>query len=97
MNIENYIEAQYRELISNNTMNAEFTDLYSSIEHPKLRETLTTLHHNFISLFKLMNERLPTDDIGAYFWADPSRDLIKTIEITLGLYNALKISKYAFK
>lgn len=97
MNLENYIESQYRELVSPDTINAEFADLYLGIEHAKLREMLTTLHHNFTSLFKLMNERLPTNDYGAHFWADPSRDLIKTIEITLGLYNALKTSKYAFQ
>jgi len=97
MDIENYIESQYKELISTGTINAEFAGLYSSIEHAKLREILTSLHHNFTSLFKIMNERLPTNDYGAHFWADPSRDLIKTIEITLGLYNALKTSKYAFQ
>lgn len=97
MNIENYIEVQYRELVSNNTINAEFADFYSGIEHIKLKEILTTLHYDLISLFKTMNERLPTNDYEAHFWAEPSRQLIKTIEIALGLYNALKNTKYAFK
>lgn len=97
MIIENYIESRYRELMSDNTINAEFADFYLGIEHTKLREILTTLHHHFISLFKMMNERLPTNDYEAHFWAAPSRDLIKFIEITLGLYNALKTSKYAFQ
>lgn len=97
MNIENYIESQYRELISTGSINAEFADLYLSIRHTKLREILTTIHYKFISLFKLMNERLPTNNNGNHFWADPSRDLIKTIEITLGLSNTLKASKYAFQ
>ncbi len=97
MNIENYIESQYREVVSPETINVEFADLYLAIEHIKLREILTTLHYKFISSFKLMNERLPTNDYGNHFWAESSRDLIKTIEITLGLYNALKASKNAFQ
>lgn len=96
MNVENYIESQYRELISSSQINAEFADLYSTIEHQKLREILTTLHYNFISLFRTMNERLPASDNGAHFWADPSRQLIYNIEITIGLFNALRSTKYAF-
>ncbi|MDH6352341.1 MULTISPECIES: protein kinase [unclassified Brevibacillus] len=97
MNIENYIEAQYRELLSSSTPNAEFSGLYTSVEHARLRELLATLHYDFISLFRTMNERLPTNDNGAHFWAEPSRKLIKTIEITLGLYTALKNTKFAFE
>lgn len=90
MNIGNYIEAQYRELLSNSAINAEYSELYTGIENARLREILSTLHYDFITLFRTMNERLPTHDNEAHFWADPSRKLIKTIEITLGLYNALK-------
>ena len=97
MNIENYLEAQYRELLSNSSLNAEFSELYSGIEHQKLKEMLSTLHYDFISLFRTMNERLPTNEYEAHFWADPSRKLIKTIEITLGIYNALKNDKLAFE
>lgn len=97
MNIENYIESQYRELIAGGQINPEFADLYATIEHQKLREILTGLHYNYISLFRTMNERLPTNDNGAHFWADPSRQLISSIEITIGLYNALKNTKYAFE
>ena len=95
MNIENYIESQYRELVEKG-LNVEFSDLYNSIENVKLREVLTTLHYYFITLFRTMNERLPTGENGAHFWADPSRELISIIEITIGLYNTLKNSKYAF-
>lgn len=58
MNIENYIEAQYRELQTKG-LNAEFLDLYKNVEYSKLREIITTLHHYFTSLFRTMNERLP--------------------------------------
>lgn len=95
MNIENYIESQYRELLEKG-LNVEFSDLYNSFENVKLREVLTTLHYYFITLFRTMNERLPTGENGVHFWADPSRELISIIEITIGLYNTLKNSKYAF-
>jgi Serine/threonine protein kinase len=96
MNIENYIETQYRELISSSTINAEFSDLYVGVSHIKLREIFSTLHYDLISLFRTMNERLPTDENGNHFWAEPSRSLIATIEITLGLFNALKTTNLAF-
>ena len=97
MNIGNYIEAQYRELLSNSAINAEYSELYTGIENARLREILSTLHYDFITLFRTMNERLPTHDNEAHFWADPSRKLIKTIEITLGLYNALKNDSLSFE
>lgn len=96
MNIENYIETQYRKLQEISQLNIEFSDLYSSINHEKLREIFTTLHYDFTSLFKSMNRRLPTLEDGAHFWADQSRQLISTIEITLGLFKTLKNTQYAF-
>lgn len=96
MNIENYIETQYRELQAKG-FNAEFSELYNTVKHTKLHDVIMTLHFYLVSLFKTMNERLPTGESGAHFWAEPSRDLISIIEITLGLYNALKGTKYAFQ
>jgi len=95
MDIENYIEFQYRELLSSSQVNAEFSDLYATFEHQRLREIFMILHYDLISLFRTMNERLPSGENGAHFWADPSRSLISLIEITLGLFNALKNTKYA--
>lgn len=94
--IENYIETQYRELQSIG-LNTEFADLYITIESDKFRDVIMTLHYHFISLFRTMNERLPSGEYGAHFWADPSRELIQIIEITIGLYNAVKGTKYDFK
>lgn len=66
------------------------------MENDRLREILCTLHYDFITLFETMNERLPTNDDELHYWADPSRKLIRTIEIALGLYNTLKYDKLSF-
>ena len=97
MNVENSIQVQYRELISFCEINAEYSELYKVIEHQKLREIFSTLNFELTSLFRNMNERLPTDEIEHNFWAEPSRHLIKIISITLGLYNGLKNSLLAFE
>lgn len=97
MNIENYIETQYRELFSFCTINLDYIDLYSEIKNQKLKEILSILHYGLIDLFKMMNERLPTNDYEAHYWAEPSRQLIKIIEMTLGLFNTLKNGLYAFE
>jgi serine/threonine-protein kinase len=76
--------------------NIEFEDLYSSINHPKLKTIFSKLHAILITNFKLMNERLPTGDYEAHFWADPSRELIFGIEIIDGLQRVLKQSQFSF-
>lgn len=97
MNIENYIESQYRELLSCGQINAEYSDLYKSFRNQKLREILMTLHHDLVGLFRTMNERLPTGEHEAHFWAEPSRDLIKRIEIIFSLVSSLKETPLAFQ
>ena len=97
MNIENYIESQYRELLSCSQINAKYSDLYKSFRNQKLREILMTLHHDLVGLFRTMNERLPTGEHEAHFWAEPSRDLIKRIEIIFSLVSSLKATPLAFQ
>ena len=97
MNIENYIESQYRELLSCSQINAEYSDLYKSFRNQKIREILMTLHHDLVGLFRTMNERLPTGEHEAHFWAEPSRDLIKRIEIIFSLVSSLKETPLAFQ
>lgn len=97
MNIENYIESQYRELLLCSQINAEYSDLYKSFTNQKLREILMTLHHDLVGLFRTMNERLPTGEHEAHFWAEPSRDLIKRIEIIFSLVSSLKETPLAFQ
>lgn len=97
MKYANYIESQYRDLLVKQLINPEFDELYESIEHKKLREILSSLHKQLVDLFKLMNDRLPTKDHSAHFWADPSRDLIFAIDMALGLYRSLKNSSFAIE
>ena len=54
MNIENYIESQYRELLLCSQISAEYSDLYKSFRNQKLRELLMTLHHDLVGLFRTM-------------------------------------------
>ena len=96
MNVENCIEAQYRELMECSEPNAEYADLYKAFTHPHLREILTTLHHDLILLFKRMNDRLPTGECEAHFWADESRELIRRLDIINGLFGALKGTPLSF-
>ncbi|EPD1676871.1 protein kinase family protein [Enterococcus faecalis] len=95
MDITNFIESQYREL--EHDVNLEYIDLYKNVQHERLQTILSTLHKEFQSLFKLMNERLPTKDSTAHFWAEPSRELIRLIEITTDLIRELSKTPYAFR
>lgn len=97
MDIENYIAVQHKEILSYSRINLEYLELYSSIEDKTLREVLSTLHYDLTKLFRMMNERLPTREDSHHFWADPSRELIRTIEIALGLCNTLKNDRLAFE
>ncbi|MGX4670506.1 protein kinase family protein [Cerasibacillus sp. JNUCC 74] len=93
--INNKIEAVRRAIIQ--YQNIEYSDLYEKIENAKLKEVFATLHFEFIKLFDLMNERLPTNEEGNHYWADPSRELSLMIDETLGLHRALKSSELAFE
>ncbi len=95
MDLENFIEWKYQELQP--FINLENIDLYDEIKHSKLKDIFATLHHMFLSMYKLMNERLPTDVNPAYFWADSSRQLILAIDISINLQRTLKDSEYSFE
>ena len=96
MNIENSIEVNYRKLTDEDDLSNEFEDLYVSIRNEKLRVLFSILHARLVESFNMMNERLPTHSISAHFWADPSRSLIKTIEIIYSLEGSLENSSMAF-
>lgn len=94
MNVENAIETHYRKFAD--SLTNEYEELYESISNEKLRVFFSTLHKKLISLFDSMNDRLPTADMTAHFWADPSRELIQSIEIIEALERSLKKSEFAF-
>lgn len=96
MPVKNFISTKHKEICLGVQGENEFTILYSAVENKQIREIFSTLHQNYNSLFRKMNERLPTYDDTSYFWAEPSRQLIHNIEITLELFNSLKNTQYAF-
>ncbi len=49
-----------------------------------------------INSFNAMNDRLPTTDMAAHFWAEPSRELIESIEVIEALERSLKNAEYFF-
>ena len=95
--VENSIVAKHREFFQRFELNKEFASLYSSVEKALLKEIFESAHHEINRLCGRMNERLPTGEFGAHYWAEESRDLLLIIEIIFGLYNNLKDTNYAFE
>jgi serine/threonine-protein kinase len=95
INVENTIETHCRKLAGG--LSNEFEDLYELFANDRLRILFSTLHSRVVSLFDSMNQRLPTGDQSNHFWAEPSRELIQTIEIIEALERSLKNSELAFK
>ena len=89
MNINNILEANIRDLSAQGITSIEYESLYKDINNERIKTIFTWLHGGFINLFGTMNERLPTRDNTAHFWADPSRDLIFIIEMTISLQGYL--------
>ena len=83
LNIDNILETNIRELNSRGITSFEYEELYSDISNEKLKTVFTWLHGGYMNLFRTMNERLPTGDYGAHFWADPSRELIFIFNIKI--------------
>ena len=95
--VENLIVAKHRDFFQRFELNQEFARLYSSVEKELLKEIFETAHHEINRLCRRMNERLPTGEYGAHYWAAESRDLLAIIEIIFDLYNSLRDTKYAFE
>jgi len=96
MNIENLLESRIRELQSRGITNVEYEELYKDINNERVKKLFTWLHGGYISLFSKLNERLPTGEYEAHFWAEPSRELIFVIEFTISLQGILKKTEWAF-
>lgn len=94
--VDNIIASELVELEGFQT-NTEYEKLYINVEHEELRHIFTTLHFNISELFRSMNTRLPTRNSTTYFWAEPSRTLIKCIEVSLELYSKLKETEIPIK
>jgi len=85
------------ELRINLKLTDEYEELYESFERKDIILILSTLHSSLLKLFKSMNGRLPTKDHVAHFLADPSRELIDTIDKIETLQRRLSKSEFAFK
>ncbi len=94
MDLENYIETQYREIVK--YINIEFIDLYECFKSEKLQKIFSTIHHLMVENYKIMNQRLPTREYGVHFWAEPSRELLLAINVVTGMHRALKNTKFSF-
>ena len=97
LNIDNILETNIRELSTCEITSLEYEELYNDINNDKLRTIFTWLHGGYIKLFRTLNLRLPTGDNEAHFWADPSRELIFLIELTISLQGALKRTEWSFE
>lgn len=97
MNTENLLESKIRELQSRGITSVEYEELYKDISNERVRTIFSWLHGGYNNLFRTLNERLPTGENEAHFWADPSRELIFVIELTISLQGILKNTEWAFK
>lgn len=100
LEIENYIESQYRKIFDGTSyeqIDHEFAFLYENVGHTKLRQIFTVLHSEFNAIFDTLNQRLPTGETEAHFWAEPSRELIYRIRIVRNLQRNLFDTIYAFE
>lgn len=96
LEVENLLAIHLDDISYMNTLK-KYEMIYEDVLNDIFRELLTKLHSNITENFKLMNGRLPTNFSEAHFWADPSRSLIKCLEIAEDLYYNLKDTEYAIK
>lgn len=98
VDIENFIEGQYRSYIpEGGTYNQEYDILYKNINNVRLRALFSSMHADAVYLFDRMNLRLPTGDDTSYYWADDSRRVIKLIDVATTLQNELKDTELSFR
>lgn len=94
--LDSFIEKQLRAFSYEDSDIHYYEELYDSISNERLRKLFSLLHANLIGLFELMNEQLPTNEEENHFKADPSRDLIKNIDIIFQTKNNLNNTKLSF-
>lgn len=76
---------------------SEYSELYSNVGNIRLQVVFSYFHAEYIRLFRRMNERLPTNDYPAHFWADPSRELVAIVDATFEMLNTLRATELAFQ
>ena len=92
--IDNAIDSAYRALAEN--LSKDNILLYSEVPDPKLQIVFSTLHTTINWTCKRMNERLPTGNSTAHFWAEESRQLLNAIGTVEQLHKSLQGSRFAF-
>ena len=92
--IDNAIESAYRALAEN--LSKDNILLYSEVPDPKLQIVFSTLHTTINWTCERMNERLPTGNSTAHFWAEESRQLLNAIGTVEQLHKSLQGSRFAF-
>lgn len=92
--VENFIETKYRDLGERITI--EYIDLYGAFSNRKLQEIFSTVHSMFVENYRAMNNRLPTNEYTAHYWADNSRELLLAIDVINGLERVLSKTNSAF-
>lgn len=97
MNVSQYIENLYDRLKDH--LHEDYLDLYPvpTTSSLRLASVFSTLHHDFLESFKLLNSKLPTgENYGVHFWADASRNLIALIDQAEELQTTLKNTELVF-
>lgn len=97
IDINNFIEAKFREVNQWSNNSSEYENLYTEFQDKRLITIFSILHTNIINQFCFLNRRLPTGDSGAHFWADNSRILLTSLNMVFTLRENLRSSKYEFE
>lgn len=97
--IENLIENIFQELTQRfpTPSQVDFSKLYNEVKPPRLAELFSNIHGHLVDLFKSLNQRLPTGDSTAHFWAAPSRSLIDIFDLLDRLSEVLENTEFDFE
>ena len=71
----------------------KYSSLYDDVCNKEIKCLLSYLHLKFNNLFRFMNHKF---DSNRHYNADPSRELLNTIEVYYNLQNALNSTNYSY-
>lgn len=80
----------------NNEIDKNYSELYREFNNEEFINLLSLLHGKLVAFFEAMNQRLPTTEAGAYYWADHSRKLLMAIKSIRTLKGAAIETEYDF-